>query len=439
MALDGERTFVGFGFGAIQAGLFLYEAHRSGNFGRLVVAEVVPEAVVQLSSAGGDYSVNIAHSDRLEAARVGPVEIEDPADEAGRERLVEAVARADEIATAVPSVAFYESGSAGSIHAVLAEGLRRKASAGGPPAVVYAAENNNRAAEILRDKVWSLVSAPERDAAGAKVRFVNTVVGKMSGVVTDADQIAEQGLATVTPGSDRAFLVESFNRILISRIDFDREAGFERGIRAFEEKKDLLPFEEAKLYGHNATHALAAYAGLFRGEELIAGLREATGMMEFLRAAFVTESGRALTRKHAGVDDIFTAEGYAAYADDLLERMTNPFLRDTALRVGRDPRRKLGWSDRLVGTIRVALSQGVEPARYAFGCAAALAAVDSFSAESPPAGAKLLEDIWRAESGGKAPADPDEKKEVLDIVASASVKLRKWREAGFPEPEGLLR
>ena len=32
-------TFVGFGFGAIQAGLFLYEAYRSGNFGRLVVAE----------------------------------------------------------------------------------------------------------------------------------------------------------------------------------------------------------------------------------------------------------------------------------------------------------------------------------------------------------------------------------------------------------------
>ena len=45
MALTGGRTFVGFGFGAIQAGLFLYEALRSGNFGRLVVGEVLPDVV----------------------------------------------------------------------------------------------------------------------------------------------------------------------------------------------------------------------------------------------------------------------------------------------------------------------------------------------------------------------------------------------------------
>jgi len=45
MALTGKRTFVGFGFGAIQAGLFLYEAYQSDNFGRLVVAEVLPDRV----------------------------------------------------------------------------------------------------------------------------------------------------------------------------------------------------------------------------------------------------------------------------------------------------------------------------------------------------------------------------------------------------------
>lgn len=39
------RTFVGIGFGPIQSGLFLLEAHRSGNFDRLVVAEIVPEIV----------------------------------------------------------------------------------------------------------------------------------------------------------------------------------------------------------------------------------------------------------------------------------------------------------------------------------------------------------------------------------------------------------
>jgi len=42
MPLSGKRTFVGFGFGPIQAGLFLYEAFLSGAFRRLVVAGVLP-------------------------------------------------------------------------------------------------------------------------------------------------------------------------------------------------------------------------------------------------------------------------------------------------------------------------------------------------------------------------------------------------------------
>ena len=73
------------------------------------------------------------------------------------------------------------------------------------------------------------------------------------------------------------FLVEAFNRILISQVSFppmDGEPGFQRGITTFVEKEDLLPFEEAKLYGHNATHALAAYLGSLRGLGRIADLRQ---------------------------------------------------------------------------------------------------------------------------------------------------------------------
>jgi hypothetical protein len=46
-------TFVGFGFGPIQAGLFLAEAFQlSGAFHRLVVAEVVPAVVAAVRAAG---------------------------------------------------------------------------------------------------------------------------------------------------------------------------------------------------------------------------------------------------------------------------------------------------------------------------------------------------------------------------------------------------
>ena len=59
MPLTGTRTFVGFGFGAIQSGLFLYEAHHSGQFRRLVVAEVVPDVVGAVRRDGGHYQVGI--------------------------------------------------------------------------------------------------------------------------------------------------------------------------------------------------------------------------------------------------------------------------------------------------------------------------------------------------------------------------------------------
>jgi mannitol-1-phosphate 5-dehydrogenase len=429
MSLTGTRTFVGFGFGAIQAGLFACEAYRSRNFARLVAAEVLPELVAAVRRNAGRYIVNIAHEDRVEQAQVGPIELDDPGAPDDRERLIEAVAQAEELATALPSVKFYASGGPGSVHRVLAEGLRRKAARGGPRCVIYAAENHNRAAEILQENVLAEAPAGEREAVRARACFLNTVIGKMSGLLSAAE-MRSLGVAPLTPGAERAFLVESFNRILISRIRFGEAAGqapFQRGITVFEEKDELLPFEEAKLYGHNATHALAAYLGAVRGLETIAQMRSHPELMSFLRAAFLEESGAALIRKYAGRDRLFTPAGYQQYADDLLARMTNPFLHDTVARVGRDPERKLGWDDRLIGTLRLALSQGIEPRRYALGAAAALIFMDNSLWDERARLRPVLEGLWSASSPPAAEAQA-----VLGLVEDARKTLRRWRDAGFP-------
>lgn len=434
MALTGDRTFVGFGFGPIQAGLFLFEAFRSGNFRRLVVAEVQPQVVDSVRRAGGRFLVNIAHANCVEIAGVGPVEIADPVSAGDRSLLVEAVAQAQEIATAVPSVQYYTSPSPGSIHCILAAGLRKKASCRAARAVVYAAENHNRAAEILEAHVFDLIPPAEREAVRARVRFLNTVIGKMSGVVSDEAEVRERALSPISPRDRRAFLVEAFNRIFISRILFNDGSGepvFRRGIEVFEEKDDLMPFEEAKLYGHNATHALAAYIGAVMGLRRIADLAE-SAVFSFLRTAFIKESGQALICRHQGVDALFTSEGYREYADDLLLRMFNPFLGDTVERVGRDPARKLGWDDRLVGTMRLALREGIVPRRFAFGVAAALAVMHSFLEGVKPASA-YLDPIWREQL-----PDPVEKEIILRLVEEAGHRLRLWRDRGFCSLEGLF-
>ncbi len=428
MPLTGERTLVNFGFGAIGAGLFLYEACESGNFGRLVVAEVVPEVIETLRAAGGFCSVNIARADRVEAARVGPVEVYNPNVAEDRGKLIAAISNAEEIATAVPSVDCYALQREGSLHRVLAAGLNLKVQSGGPRAVVYAAENHNRAAEILEEQVLAEVSADARQAVRARVGFLNTVIGKMSGLAADPGR---GGLAPVAPGSGRAFLVEEFNRILVSAPRFD--APFERGLAVFEERGDLLPFEEAKLFGHNAAHALAGYLGAQLGVGKIADLREVAGFMAFLREAFIEESGEALVKKHAGVDRLFTPAGYAAYAADLLARMTNPHLGDTVERVARDPHRKLGWDDRLIGTVRLALGQGILPRRFALGAAASFAFLDAGAVEEPARLEMLARSLWESAS-----PEAGEIEAVLEILEAGRGALLTWKEAGFPELPAFL-
>jgi len=378
------KTFAGFGFGPIQSALFLYEASRSGNFSRFAVVDVDRELIEAVRKAGGRYTVNVARQDRIDRAVVEGVELFDARDPAEAREFVEAVSRSDEMCTALPSVAVYAAGGEASVAALLAAGLSARAGSPreGMPTVVYTAENHNHAAEILAEGLEGRVP----QGVWGNVQFLNTVIGKMSGVITDPHTIERLGLAPLAPGFERAVLVEEFNRILVSRVTL---AGYRRGIEVFAEKDDLLPFEEAKLYGHNAIHALIGYLADLRGYATIAEAGADRWIMDRALRAFVEESGAALIRRHASLGDpLFTLKGYAEYAEDLLRRMTNPHLNDQVERVGRDHARKLGIEDRLYGTMILALEQGVEPHNLALGAAAGIVSMirrkDSLAGAVPP-------------------------------------------------------
>jgi mannitol-1-phosphate/altronate dehydrogenase len=295
--------------------------------------------------------------------------------------------------------------------------------------VVYTAENHNHAAEILEEHLRARVPAE----ALAGVQVLNTVIGKMSGVTADLPTIRRLGLATLTPRLQRAVLVEEFNRILISRV---RLPGYRRGIEVFQEKEDLLPFEEAKLYGHNAVHALIAYLAELKGCLTIAEAGKDPWIMQTARRAFIEESGAALIRRHARLGDpLFTPDGYAQYAEDLLRRMINPHLCDQVERVGRDHARKLGIEDRLYGTMTLALEAGIEPGNLALGAAAGVLSL--VRRQTAPAGIALpageqeldearLEELLRALWGEAArkPALAAPAARLIGLTARALQRLR---------------
>lgn len=381
------RVFTGFGFGPIQSGLFIYEAAVSGNFGRYVVAEIDQALVDAVRANDGCCTINIARAKRIDQVRIRGIELYNPRHPTDRRQLVRAIALADELATALPSVRLYETGDQTCPASLLAEGLTARDLT---PCVVYAAENDNDAAEMLR-------SAVQRRAGRSldNVQFLDTVIGKMSGVITDAEEIQRLNLHPMTPGFNRAVLVEEFNRILISRIDLP---GFTRGLEVFIEKPDLHPFEEAKLYGHNAVHALIGYLAHRKGLTTMAQAADHSDLMDTARRAFLEESGSALVRKYGHLGEpLFTPEGHRVHAEELLVRMVNPFLNDLVARVIRDPQRKLGWNDRIYGTMRLVLSQGITPTQFARGAAAAvryLAESESVDVTSRSALADCLSSIW---------------------------------------------
>jgi mannitol-1-phosphate 5-dehydrogenase len=435
-----SRTFVGFGFGAIQAGLFLAEAHLSRNFDRLVVAEVLPEVVAAVRAAGA-YTVNIGYADRVEALAVGPLEIYNPALAGDREALVAAVAAASELATALPSVEFYARGAGESVAAILAAGLRRKAAEQGPLAILYTAENNTEAAHRLKMAVLAEIPGSEQAQVMSRVQFLNTIIGKMSGAPE-----ALAGLAPVAPGIKRAFLVEAFNRILIDQVMRPGMVGarhldpawahYQRGIAVFAEKAELQPFAQAKLYGHNAGHALSAYLAYKLGLSRIDELAARPDVLQFVREAMLLESGVPLCRRYADVDPMFSPAGFRAFVDDLLVRMINPYVRDTVARVGRDPARKLGWNDRLVGALRLAAGEAgangegavvpKRPLRYATGAAAAL----DWLGVPLAARSQYLRELW-------APDQPEasEVQRMTEEIVRASARLQIWSAEGFPPLE----
>ncbi len=350
-----KKTFLGFGLGAVQSGLMLYEAFNSNNFNKFVILEVNKEIVEAVRNWGNKIVINTAKKDSIVKSVISGFEIYNPDDPEDHEAVRSSIYQADEIATAIPSVEFYDAGK-NSIAHLLAENINPI-----KPQIIYTAENNNYAAEILFDKVKSLDTGNKMN----KLQIVNTVIGKMGGVIFDKATIKELKLDLMTPYSKAAILVEEFNNIIITKINLP---GFKRGIEVFREKENLLPFEEAKLFGHNAVHSMLGFFAALKGYKFMSEIRNDPQLYRLGVDAFQKESGAFLLKKYKDYDDpLFTYEGFDFYGSDLLERMTNPFLRDEVQRICRDPVRKLSYDDRIFGTIKEALKQNVYPKILAMG------------------------------------------------------------------------
>ena len=236
----------------------------------------------------------------------------------------------------------------------MAAGLAKRARGGAGPISVLICENLLEAGRILKELL--VRNAPDdqcRAYIEKKVGFAETVVSRMVPVVPDEKRAA-----------DPLYIgVEAYAILPVDK------RGFPAGlpdIKGLEFHDNLEAYEERKLFTHNCGHSLCAYFGREKGYEYIWQAVTDPEIRAKVLAA-LDETSRALIRKHK-----FTVGEQQAHVDDLLRRFANRNLGDTVARVGRDPIRKLGPRDRLIGAARLVMETGGEPKNLLAGIRSAL-------------------------------------------------------------------
>ncbi len=335
-----NRTFLGIGAGPIQTGIFVAGTSK-GGFSRIVLADVDPKLVAAIR-ASKSITVNTAGADSITTDTYKNIEIYNPSIPEELAILKEYASTATVINTALPATKFYSS---------CAPWLK-EAFAKNPQGVryVYTSENSTTAAAELEALIGKQFP---------NTYFIDTVIGKMSKIFTTE----ESKLPPLAPGYFKGHLVESFCTIYsTSAPEID-----DLGIVGLYAKKDLVPFEEAKLYGHNASHFLLGILAYQRGCTYMSDAVKYPEILKICEHALLKECGPALCKKYAGVDEYFTKKEYDKWGKELIRRMTSLELKDSVDRVIRDIDRKLAWNDRCIGAIRLCLSQGVEPKNLMLG------------------------------------------------------------------------
>jgi len=349
---NGKATAVQFGAGNIGRG-FMGELFWASGY-RTVFVDVDRPLVEALRSRGA-YEVHHITNEGDEVVTVTDVAAIDARD---ARAVAETVAGASLVSTAVGVRALQ------AVTPAMAEGMARRLLYPGTGCLnVITCENLVGAGRFLRDLVRTeleprvtiglrrSLSPREFDA---RFGFVEAVVSRMVPIVPDEIRRRDPLWIACEP---------------YARLPVDGKAfrGPVPHIAGLEPVDNILAYQSRKLASHNMSHAVGAYLGYRAGHEFIWQAMEDPAVERVVRGA-MEETGRALCLRFG-----FDPAAERAYEDDLCQRYLNRALGDQVRRVAADPLRKLGPDDRLIGSARLCLTEGVEPVHVIRGIRAALA------------------------------------------------------------------
>ncbi len=328
----------------------------------MVFVEANPELVTLLNQEGS-YPLRLfdAYARREIDVRIRGVHALLPTQE---EEVMSFFVESDVLGTAVgiqnyPHIAPY-----------IARGIHRRREQG-KPVDIYLCENDLEAHTRLKSLVASYLDESTRAWMEDHIGFVRVSVARMV-----AGRKAEVPPLLVLADAYREFPYD------------ERARRSERVYLAT--LKPIYNFEvelQRKIYTYNLAHAALAYLGYVQGYRYVHEGFHDPWVMQIFHGA-LEETAQALYRAYPL--DINPRE-HQKVLEDVRIRFGNPLLQDPIHRVARDPIRKLGPHDRLVGSALLCLAQDIFPAHIAIICAASLL----YDWEGDPEALRLQEKIRR--------------------------------------------
>jgi len=233
----------------------------------------------------------------------------------------------------------------------IAAGIKARKEAGKEYLNVIACENMTRASNFLKGYVLeALDSAEDKEYVEKYVGFPSCAVDRIVPPFSAGKNILGVG-------------VEAFFEWIVEEPEFRGPAPKIEGMKLTD---NLVAYVQRKLFTLNCGHAVTAYLGYLKGYKTVDESLKDPEIEETVRGA-MRESGAALCKKHD-----FDVEAHNKYIEKIMDRFRNPYIKDDVARVGREPIRKLGPADRLVGPLKMASEYGLPVDNLLKGVAACL-------------------------------------------------------------------
>ena len=265
-----------------------------------------------------------------------------------RDEIARAVAAADIVTTSVGPTAVK------AVVPLIREGLELRArGANRGPMNIVACENIPKASSVLKGYILEGCSPECRRFVDENVGFPEAQIGTIAPTILQP--IEGEDPLTVFTESNEEFYIHKLGLV-----------GGVPDVRGIHFVDDIDAYVERKVFIVNTGHAVAAYTGFLKGYEFIHESMRDPETRAIVEGA-LDETSRLLVAQHG-----FDAEEQRVYTARALRRFANSDMKDPISRLGREPLRKLGPSDRLVRPARMAMKFGIVPDDIATGIAAAL-------------------------------------------------------------------